>query len=485
MGVYNFKLIYGEYSGIEKKAIDIVSSELSGYFNYVFLTLKAEEMKENDLKSSNLIIIGTEKSNSIIKKLMEQGFYKCADREEGYSIKVTENIFDSNAQMAVISGFDEKGLLYGIVDFLAYYIPSAENTHDHGHYFRDIFGNEKLAEYEKISAPSIKQRGIWTWGHVIYDYKKYIENMVHLKMNTLIIWNDYVPINICEVIEEAHSCGIKIYLGFSWGWNEARKENGGLDISDEQALDKIQKIIVEKYDESYSNLEIDGIYFQSFTETKESRNNDIVIAERVVELVNHTAEELYKRNPDLMLMFGLHATSVIQELEYIKKTDKRIMIVWEDCGAFPYAYTPQNIKDFEDTCTLSNQIAVLRGKDDNFGIVSKGLTCLDWRTFKHIKGKFVLGKCSESFIRKRAAEKEKLWKYVNAYWIKNADYAYDTVKLLKKANENTLVTALIEDGMLEEQIYFAAALYAEMLWNTETTADELMLKVSLRKDVEC
>ena len=32
--------------------------------------------------------------------------------------------------------------------------------------------------------------------------------------------------------------------------------------------------------------------------------------------------------------------------------------------------------------------------------------------------------------------------------------------------------------------FFAAALYAEMLWDTEKTSQELIRKVSIRKDVE-
>jgi len=46
-----------------------------------------------------------------------------------------------------------------------------------------------------------------------------------------------------------------------------------------------------------------------------------------------------------------------------------------------------------------------------------------------------------------------------------------------------MITGLIEDGMFESQIYQAAALYGEMMWDTENTVDELILKTALRKDV--
>lgn len=484
MNEYKFKLIKGCGKGLEKKAAELISGGISDYLDYPLPVTTAENTDKEDFLSTNLIIIGTKDTNPLIKNLLDKGFLNSPKEKEGYSIKVTKNAFDASAQMIVIAGTDEAGVLYGAADFIAYYIPYAENTNDHMRYFNKIFKGDELLEYERVSAPVVKHRGIWTWGHVIYDYKNYIKNMVRLKMNTLIVWNDYVPVNIEEIINEAHENGIKIYLGFSWGWNEARPENGGLNIADEDALKKITDIIVENYEKDYSKLDIDGIYFQSFTETNDAENNNIVIAERVVKLVNQTAEKFFEKNPDILLMFGLHATSVSEKLEFIEKTDKRIMIVWEDAGAFPYAYTPNKVEGFEETLKLSEKIAKLRGKDERFGIVSKGLVCLDWISFRHMPGSFVMGKQSETFIKNRLKEKRKLWKYVSAYWLKNAGYAHEMVKCLKNANENVLITALIEDGMFEEKIFFPAALYAEMLWDMGESTDELILKTALRHDVD-
>lgn len=480
---YKFKLIYGCYEGLEKKAVELICQTLSEFLDYPLPVQRADAATE--LQGWNLILVGTQQSNALLRQLAEQGQYTGAAQPEGYSLKVMQSPFDSGAQLVLVAGFDERGVLYGAADFGAFYIPYAENTNDHMHYFRKVFAGEALPEYERVSAPAIRHRGIWTWGHVIYDYKAFIGNMARLKMNTLIVWNDYVPVNIQDIIREAHENGVRIYLGYSWGWNEARAENGGLNIADEEALAEISRGIIEKYEKEFASLAMDGIYFQSFTETNDARNNGIVIAERVTTLVNQTAQALFEKNPDLTLMFGLHATSVTGKLEYIRQTDKRIMIVWEDCGAFPYAYTPNKTENFAETCAFSQKIATLRGRDDRFGIVSKGQVCLDWTTFRHMKGSFVMGCQSEAFIRRRAEEKQKLWKTVNAWWLKNAGYAYDTVKLLKKCNENTLITALVEDGMLETQIHLATALYAEMLWDTESTADELILKTALRKDVSC
>ena len=74
---------------------------------------------------------------------------------------------------------------------------------------------------------------------------------------------------------------------------------------------------------------------------------------------------------------------------------------------------------------------------------------------------------------------------MNAYWLKNADYAYKMVRLIKQANENSMITALVEDGMFEENIQFPVALFGEMMWDHDSSVDALMTAVALRRDVIC
>lgn len=48
-----------------------------------------------------------------------------------------------------------------------------------------VFKRESpLPDFELNSRPAVKNRGIWTWGHVIYDYRSFIDNMVMLKLST-------------------------------------------------------------------------------------------------------------------------------------------------------------------------------------------------------------------------------------------------------------------------------------------------------------
>lgn len=486
METLKFRIVYGKFSGLEKKAIETVSGAVSTHVDYTLTAVAADKITKEELALCHPIFIGTKDSNSFLAEMSKNGFYIDSEQDEGYSLKVTKSIYNPDAQMIVISGFDENGLLYGAMDFVAYYLPFAKKPYGNERFFRELFSGEKMEKYERISSPSIKHRGLWSWGHVIYDYHKYIENMAKLKMNTLIIWNDFVPINISDVIKVAHEYGIKIYLGFSWGWNEARPVNefkkGEMSLSDD-VLDAFRKNIVDTYINDYSNLDIDGIYFQSFTETKNSELSGEIIAERVVKLVNSTADVLFKHRPDIELMFGLHATSVKDKLEYIKETDKRIMIVWEDCGAFPFAYTPNDLEGFEETCNFTRKVAMLRAENENFGVVTKGLICLDWQTFKHQEAPFVMGKGTDEFIEECTHKKRKLWRSIGSYWLKNASYAYDMVKLMYDANANTTVTALVEDGMFEAEISFPVALYGEMLWDCCKDLDCLVTEVAMREDV--
>ena len=146
---------------------------------------------------------------------------------------------------------------------------------------------------------------------------------------------------------------------------------------------------------------------------------------------------------------------------------------------------PSKTDNFEQTKQLVDKIAILRGRDDNFGVVTKGFTKLDWGTFKHLEGELNIGVSSKKMKRNRTERKEKIWKYLQAYWLTNADKAYDMVKQLNAIKDGKLdITALVEDGMFEENIIFIVALYAEMLWDCDKALPEMINEVALRSYIE-
>ena len=392
---------------------------------------------------------------------------------EGYKIKVSKA--EGDEQNIRIVAEDEINLLYAVSDFKNKYMPYAKDSSslEPGYFFHELF-TEPMKEYELVEKPKIKQRGLWTWGYVIYDYKKYIDNMVTLKFNTLIIWNDYLPVNIRDVISYAHENGVKIYLGFSWGWDTSCGERDAILHTDE-----ISQNVVNTFEKEYMNLDCDGIYFQSFTELKGDTLKGLDVAKTVTEFVNKTAELIFEKKENLKLLFGLHATSVKNKLDIIKNVDNRISIIWEDMGSFPYSYYPAYTEGFEETKELTRKTQSLR--DGGFGVVLKGVYCLDWINFKHQEGQYMMGSYDKKYLKDRLEGKKEIIKRIQAYWIKNAKYAHE---LIKEFDENSMVTILAEDGVFEDFINYPLALYSQMLWDSERDLGDIMCETAMMSDVE-
>jgi len=440
-----WKIVFDKYS----KAVEILYAAVQPNLPYV---LVCDNCRDDTF---NTIYIGTS-----------------PDRE-GFSVNVSEA--DGENQDIRITAADETMLMYAAHEFKNVYLPyAAFKAHDPviAFYNNRLF-EKPMPAFEYATKPRIKKRGLWTWGHTVYDYKKYIDNMVRLKFNTLIVWNDYVPINIDDVISYAHQNGIEIYLGFAWGWSTTC---GDTDISDTRAL---TEAVVEKYKSEYASVKCDGIYFQSFTELHSSAIDGISVADAVIEFVNRTADEIYKITPHVKLLFGLHASSVKNDIDKFKRIDGRISIIWEDLGAFPYHDSPYRLKGYDETKELNKKIQSLR--DGGFGAVLKSNYRLDWNSFEHQRGRYIMGVSDKRFLRQKLEEKKPLLKNLQAGWIRNAKYAHE---LIKDFDENALITVLAEDGAFDESISYPVALYSEMLWDSERSTDDIVQTVAQMTDVD-
>lgn len=284
----------------------------------------------------------------------------------GFSIVVEEYDPATETQNIHITAQDPIHLLYAVSDFSNLYLPyarDAETSSGDGHYyFRQLF-QEPLKPFQRQTAPRLKNRGLWTWGHVIYDYHRYIDNMVALKLNYLIIWNDFVPVNMQDVLDYAHENGVSVYLGFAWGWDTT--------MPDIRQWSAIADDVIRKYHAEYAAIPCDGIYFQTFTEHSDEVRDGIVVAEAAVHLVNKVSAALLAQKPTLQIQFGLHATSVLNRLDAFRQLDPRVSIIWEDVGAFPYHYMPHRTENFQQTRELNRHLQTLR--DGGFGAVLKGV----------------------------------------------------------------------------------------------------------------
>lgn len=254
-----FRIVYGTYAGLEKKAVDIVSETLGDFTPVPAAAVAGRDLDDTARAADSLVVVGTRESNPLLRELAEQRFYEPGDDAEGYTLRIAPSPYNEEMQIVVIAGNDAAGALYGALDFKAFIVPAARQTHNHLHYRRQLFMGEALPETIRMSAPAVRHRGFWTWGHVIYDVRRHIDHMMRLKLNTLIVWNEFVPLNIREITDYAHECGIRLILGCTWGWND------WFDISDEAELRAREDAICKTYETEYAGLGVDGIYFQSFT----------------------------------------------------------------------------------------------------------------------------------------------------------------------------------------------------------------------------
>ncbi len=462
-------IVYGERGDVWDKATELLSDVIYKYTGELPACVSCGEFANEG--TSRCIYIGTKKNNKYINELSD----KALSHKEEYYISVSD-------EYIIIEGSDAGGVLYGCADFYNKYIIRAENTDTYINSMDNYFVNpfeDKLESFTLSSYPSCERRGLWTWGHCIYDYRGYIDNMTLLKLNTLIIWNDFPPQNAEEIVAYAHKSNIKIFWGFPWLWDTKCSQ---INIS---SLDGHIDDILNYYEKNYAHLSGDGIYFQSFTELNDEYIDGILVAQAVTDFVNKVSERILEKYPTLHLQFGLHATSVREKLDYIREVNPQVEILWEDCGAFPFHYEPANLKDFDKSAELACEIADLRGEQEKFGVVLKGFTCLDWGKFEHQKGKLCIGVASPKTLENQTEKSHRTWRYVQACWLRNGGKAYEMIKLMTEKRRGDLcITALVEDGMFDRIAYFPVALYAEMLWDNNSELGDMMRDVALRDYVE-
>lgn len=468
-------IVYGSYDGIEKFALNELQRMVQGYLPYVLEVRTCG--KGSSKHKQNLILIGTPDNNRMIEKLVRKGLVTIPVESQGYSIACFDSPWSKGKRIVVLTGGDAHGVLYGVEDFNAR-ILAARVTPDNPAKMHEAF--DGISDFNISEYPLIENRGIWTWGYVIYDYRRFIDNMARLKFNMLTIWNDSPPINCGEVIEYAHSRGIKVILGFHWGWGLT-----GIDVTKPEHRNQIKDMVLRDYKENYQHLDMDGIYFQTLTEHQDVEIDGISVAAAVCELVNDISASLYEEKPDLYIQFGIHATAIAGNYPDLKPLDPRIVLVWEDTGVIPYSYEPitgHSICNYlpkeadspEKTIDYSKKLATFRGKTE-FAIVAKGWITLRWGDdFEH-HGPFVLGEQRGDFIRNRLRERQPRWDRIDALWLKNYPLAARFYREMLDCSPATMtVTGLVEDGMFEETIQLSVAIFAQTIWNPRTSDQEIL-----------
>lgn len=462
-----WRLVFGCYEGIEKFALNELQRAVQNYLPYTLAVSSAGSAPPAD--DEHRILLGTMKNHPRIRELCAKNIIP--EGPEGYGVVCLPGPGDG-AKTIVLAGHDAAGVLYAVEDFNAR-ILGLNNAPDDPGKNADIPGRLSMSPIS--GRPRIMNRGIWTWGYVIYDYRRFLDNMARLRMNMLTLWNDTPPVNMPEIIDYAHERGIKIVLGFHWGWGY------DFDLSDTHHLLEVKDNVLRTYQKEYAGLKHDGIYFQTNTENSIREVNGVPRAKRVCQFVNDTGRALLAEYPALRIQFGVHATSIQDDYPFFRDLDERITLVWEDAGVIPYSYeaAPKNagrhpgLDDFESTLAYSLKISRLR-EGREFALVPKGFSKLRWDTeFEH-HGPFVLGERSESFIHRRLLERKAALDQGNALWLKHYKLAVRFFREIIKAGQDRITaTALVEDGLFESSIPFSVALFAQILWDPFTDEDEM------------
>jgi hypothetical protein len=476
-----WSLLYGIYEDVEKFAVEEAQRYFQSYLPYV---MRVERAGKNgsatpEKLAGHLIVVGTKENNQLAAQLIDKGHIEQPKGPEGYTLKCMESPWNPGSRMVAVVGADAAGVLYGVEPLGLTILPDLVAPPNPAKVREHI---DNLPFFVVSERPKIANRGIWTWGYVIYDYRRFIDNMARLRMNMLTIWNDELPVNIPAVVAYAHSRGVKVILGFEWGWGKDE-----LDLSNKDDRSKIRDAVIGRYERDYAGLGIDGIYFQTLTEHFDKVKGSVSVAASAKELVNETAGELLSKHPGLLIQFGLHATSIGDRYEELAELDPRVTIVWEDAGDIPFSYRLAPGQDAsyrkpepwvvspEKTLEYSMRLAAIRGGKDEFAIVPKGWTCLDWDAEFENHESFILGARDAGWIHRRLELKRLHWDKVNALWLKHYKIAIHYYREMLKSHHGPMTAcALIEDGMFEAEVQTSVAIFAGTVWEPCRTEEETL-----------
>ena len=473
-GEKRWTMLYGAYEGLEHQALLELHRGFTNYLNYVLPIRAAQEVAPKTLEvrlkpgtdrqhrryqpvCEHVVLLGTAKTNPLIANLLKRKVIPAPKGAQGFTLWIGKSPWNAEHRLIVIAGADAAGVYYGTQELLA---SLTENSVPFDKPVARRAALVKMADRVSVETPAVKERGIWTWGYVIYDYRRFLDNMARLKFNMLTIWNAEAPLNLAEVCDYAHQRGIKIIAGYNWGWGYKR------DISSAEGRAFIKGLALDAYREEYAGAPIDGIYFQSETEHKTQEINGRTVAAWCCDMVNDIAREFYALDPKLSIQFGLHASSIRAHYTDLGGLDPRLVITWEDAGALPFSYSPNPGQDdgYESTLAYSKQLAAFR-PGSPFALVPKGWMCLRWDGEFAKHGPLLLGERDPSYLRERLAARQGEWNAVNSGWFRHYPLAARFYREVCAVNPNVWATGLVEDGMFDARIQPSVSLFAEMLWN--------------------
>jgi hypothetical protein len=469
-----WKCVYSSVEGPQGKALKILTETVTKHTMrdhqtttpHVFAMEKDGTAIERAKK--HRIVVGMPSESTTLAKYLKPGDIP----KGGYLIRT---VSENGSHSILIAGDTPEAVLWGVFDFadVALHEIAMKGLGDKlpvGRQVRleHVFSIRNMPEYERRCEPENEVRSLFTWGYMIDDYRSFFREMARARLNRIIIWNKYPPVNSDVVVREAHDWGIKVYWGFAWGWQHNMCAN-----SPTRDLSKLADDIVAEWRSVWKPLSGDGIYFQTFTEQEREDINGRSIASMAVEVVNAASRRIHAESPDTDIVFGLHAMSVKNRLAEIEQTDKNIEILWEDCGGFPYHEETGN----PDAGFVMKMTDTLRP----VGLVWKCQLRQDWTCWAHQSGPFMLGEAGEWALARDRAVAKPLHRAFDSDWIKRGRIAYDHLKAIRSAGRKVKELNVVTE--YNPPFAFSTLLQTEMFWSTKESYETILDRALQRASV--
>jgi hypothetical protein len=481
-----WKIVFSSAEGPQGRALEVLTERIGFHLLRerhlaIPLVLPLEQDGGEPVKGKrDMIVIGRVQENATLRKYLGKDAEKIVPKN-GYVIRT---LHDGKRNVVLLAGDTPEAVLWAAFDFLDVQVPMMEGAlaAPRGRYPGTFFRANKrdLAKFDKdkekripirtiVSAPQTPIRSVFSWGHEIDDYKATFREMARARFNRIIIWNNQRVINARDIIEEAHSWGIKVYWGFAWGWSLH------CDKADIHNLKKMSDGIIDEWHRIWKPMGGDGIYFQSFTETDKQELAGRSIAEAVVELVNMTAKRIRAEAPETDIVFGLHSNSIKKPgaTDFIAKTDPSIEILWENCGGFPFwdgegkTGGPNN-KFCEKILALNPSV----------GLCWKAQLYLDWKNWVEPAGPFMLGCAGRKLWQHHQSIMAPMhWQFDND-WLQNGKFAWESIRRLRAYKNPPKEFNIVPYA--NPPFNFSMFCTAELFWNSDDPWDKIMLRARLR-----
>jgi hypothetical protein len=394
------------------------------------------------------VVVGRPASNPEVKRLLDSGFTKPQKRAQGYALK-----YAPEKGLALVAGADERGTLYGTMDFIHYHLPAI------------LKGAGKSAEVH--AAPNIEYRGCWLWGHSMKNYHKFLDQMARWKMNMIISWHrKFPPLERARDFQEyAAKRGITLVWGYSWGWPSGPK------WTDPKSIAECSRNSIKRFAEEFGTVKPWGVYFQSHTEYGSGAR----YGPQYVDFVNRTAAEIFKRQPGVQILAGMHGT--FQNQSAVKQLDPRVDMIYEDLGGNPFSYIA--ISGAARRERIKKACLATRGDAERVGFVFKGFC-------QAMAGGPLQLETDEAKLQRMADGARATWWAQEMGWRKT-NLLSNTLGILQdladcKAKRKT-VTMLVEGGCFDVRAWHPVVLVSEVIWDPHRKAEEVIALVDSCPDV--